>query len=107
MFQIFDKFLPRLQDPNSKVNLYALQVMLQVVPKLNDSLGAVINIAVGNISPNLSSKNKEINQAAIDIIDALIEHMGNYYIQFCIHFHLRFMYLTMSSFDSSLKFFLL
>lgn len=76
--QIFDKFLPRLQDPNSKVNLYALQVMLQIIPILNNSLAAVINIAVGNVSPNLSSKNKEINQAAIDIIDALLENMGNF-----------------------------
>lgn len=60
------------------MNLYALQVMLQVIPILNDSLAPVINIAVGNISPNLSSKNKEINQTAIDIIDALIENIGKY-----------------------------
>ena len=58
------------------MNLYALQVMLQVVPILNDSLAPVINIAVGNISPNLSSKNREINSTAIDIIDALINNMG-------------------------------
>ena len=50
--------------------------MLQVVPILNDSLAPVINIAVGNISPNLSSKNREINSTAIDIIDALINNMG-------------------------------
>lgn len=50
--------------------------MLQVIPILNDSLASVITIAVGNISPNLSSKNREINQAAIDIIDALINNMG-------------------------------
>ena len=33
-------------------------------------------MAVGNVSPNLSSKNKEINQTAIDIIDALLENLG-------------------------------
>ncbi|XP_060604463.1 TOG array regulator of axonemal microtubules protein 1-like isoform X2 [Ruditapes philippinarum] len=75
VIKIFDKFLPRLQDPNSKVNLYALQVMLQIIPILNNSLSSVINMAVGNVSPNLSSKNKEINQTAIDIIDALLENL--------------------------------
>ena len=50
--------------------------MVQIIPVLNDSLAAVINIAVGNVSPNLSSKNKEINQTALDIIDALMEHLG-------------------------------
>ena len=74
--QIFDKFLPRLQDPNSKVNLYALQVMLQITPILADALVSVINIAVGNVSPNLSSKNKEIYQSAMDIIDAFMDNIG-------------------------------
>jgi len=58
------------------VNLYALQVMLQIIPTLNDALSPVITIAVGNVSPNLSSKNREINQAAIDIIDAFILNLG-------------------------------
>ncbi|XP_052767283.1 TOG array regulator of axonemal microtubules protein 1-like isoform X3 [Mya arenaria] len=73
--KIFDKFLPKLQDPNSKVNLYALQVMLQIIPILGDSMSPVITIAVGNVSPNLSSKNKEINQTAVDIIDAFIANI--------------------------------
>ncbi|KAL4238308.1 hypothetical protein ACF0H5_003020 [Mactra antiquata] len=73
--KIFDKFLPRLQDPNSKVNLYALQVMLQIIPILNNSLASVVTILVGNVSPNLSSKNKDINQTAIDIINALLENL--------------------------------
>lgn len=75
VIKIFDKFLPRLQDPNSKVNLYALQVMLQIIPILKDTLTAVITIAVGNVSPNLSSKNKEINQAAMEIIEALMDNL--------------------------------
>lgn len=80
--KIFDKFLPRLQDPNSKVNLYALQVMLQIIPILNNTLGSVINMLVGNVSPNLSSKNREIVQAALDIIDALLENLdGSVLIQ--------------------------
>lgn len=74
--QIFDKFLPRLQDPNSKVNLYALQVMLQIIPILQDSLASVITMAIGNVSPNLSSKNREIYATAMGIIDAFMKNMG-------------------------------
>ena len=50
--------------------------MLQILPILSDSLVAVINMAVGNVSPNLSSKNKEIYQAAMDIMDAFMENIG-------------------------------
>ncbi|XP_062617825.1 TOG array regulator of axonemal microtubules protein 1-like isoform X2 [Saccostrea cucullata] len=73
--KIFDKFLPRLQDPNSKVNLFALSVMLQIVPILRDSLTQVMSMAIGNIAPNLSSKNKEIYQTAMEIINSLTEHL--------------------------------
>ncbi|XP_056020659.1 TOG array regulator of axonemal microtubules protein 1-like isoform X15 [Ostrea edulis] len=73
--KIFDKFLPRLQDPNSKVNLFALTVMLQIVPILRDSLTQVLSMAIGNIAPNLSSKNKEIYQTAMEIINSLTEHI--------------------------------
>ncbi|XP_021373812.1 TOG array regulator of axonemal microtubules protein 1-like isoform X3 [Mizuhopecten yessoensis] len=75
MVKIFDKFLPRLQDPNSKVNLYALQVFLQIIPYLSDSLAVVLNIAVGNVAPNLSSRNKEIYATAMDVIDALVDNI--------------------------------
>ncbi|XP_052701993.1 TOG array regulator of axonemal microtubules protein 1-like isoform X6 [Crassostrea angulata] len=73
--KIFDKFLPRLQDPNSKVNLYALNVMQQIIPVLSDSLTQVLSMAIGNIAPNLSSKNKEIYNTAMDIINSLTEHI--------------------------------
>ncbi|XP_078314786.1 TOG array regulator of axonemal microtubules protein 1-like isoform X3 [Crassostrea virginica] len=73
--KIFDKFLPRLQDPNSKVNLFALTVMLQIVPVLSDSLTQVLSMAIGNIAPNLSSKNKEIYNTAMEIINSLTENI--------------------------------
>ena len=58
------------------MNLYALQVMLQIIPILTDSLASVINMAVGNVAPNLSSKNKEINTTAMEIIGSLIDNLG-------------------------------
>ncbi|XP_071081415.1 TOG array regulator of axonemal microtubules protein 1-like isoform X2 [Haliotis cracherodii] len=78
LVKIFDKFLPRLQDSNSKVNLHALQVMLQVIPQLKDSmLSGVLNMAIGNVAPNLSSKNREIYTTATDILECFIEHMDS------------------------------
>ena len=74
--QIFDKFLPRLQDSNSKVNLHALKVMHQVEPMLKDALHSVISMAVASIVPNLSSKNSEIKLTAADILNSYMEHLG-------------------------------
>ncbi|KAK3093087.1 hypothetical protein FSP39_010926 [Pinctada imbricata] len=51
------------------------QVMLQIIPILSDSLASVLNIAVGNIAPNLSSKNREIYSTAMDIITQLTVHI--------------------------------
>ncbi|VDI35582.1 Hypothetical predicted protein [Mytilus galloprovincialis] len=73
--KIFDKFLPRLQDPNSKVNLFALQVFQHIIPLVSDSLIIVLNMAVGNVAPNLSSRNKEICNTAMDIISALMQNI--------------------------------
>ncbi|GFR83234.1 protein FAM179B-like [Elysia marginata] len=75
IIKIFDKFLPRLQDSNSKVNLYALKVMLQVTPMLRDSMSSVISMTVGAVAPNLSSKNKEIYTTAAEILEAFIENL--------------------------------
>ncbi|KAK7488657.1 hypothetical protein BaRGS_00020110 [Batillaria attramentaria] len=75
--KIFDKFLPRLQDSNSKVNLHALKVMHQVVPMLKDALHSVISMAVTSVVPNLSSKNREIYSTAVDILDSFLEHLDH------------------------------
>ena len=74
--QIFDKFLPRLQDSNSKVNLHALKVMHQVVPMLKETLHSVLSMAVASIVPNLSSKNSEIKLTAADILNSFMENLG-------------------------------
>ena len=75
--QIFDKFLPRLQDSNSKVNLHALKVMHHVVPMLKDALHQVITLSVGSVVPNLSSKNSEIKSTATDILESYMEHLDH------------------------------
>ncbi|CAG5117603.1 unnamed protein product, partial [Candidula unifasciata] len=75
IIKIFDKFLPRLQDSNSKVNIYALKVMLQVTPILRDHLANVISMTVASVAPNLSSKNREINSTAAEILEGFIENL--------------------------------
>ena len=74
--QVLDKFLPRLQDSNSKVNVHALHVMLQCVPLLRDPLTSAITLAVSSVVPNLASKNSEIKQTATDILNSYLEHLG-------------------------------
>ena len=78
VFQIFDKFIPCLKDSNAKVNLYALQVMLDVTPILSDSMGSVINLTTQTVASNLSSKNREIHQTATEVLDAFMDNIGKY-----------------------------
>ncbi|XP_059143119.1 TOG array regulator of axonemal microtubules protein 1-like isoform X2 [Physella acuta] len=75
IIKIFDKFLPRLTDSNSKVNLYALKVLLEVIPLIRESMSSVISMTVAAVAPNLSSKNKDINTTAVEILDSLIENI--------------------------------
>ena len=79
--QIFDKFIPCLKDSNAKVNLYALQVMLDVTPILCDSMGGVINLTTQTVASNLSSKNTSIHETAEHVLDAFIDNFGKLCLQ--------------------------
>ena len=74
--QIFDKFVPCVKDSNSKVNLQALQVMVELIPVLKDYFNNVATFTIQTITANLSSKNRDINDAAVLALDALMEHLG-------------------------------
>ncbi|XP_029454335.1 TOG array regulator of axonemal microtubules protein 1 [Rhinatrema bivittatum] len=77
--KIFDAFKSRLHDPNSKVNLVALDTMQKIVPLLKDNLSAVINMLIPAIvDNNLNSKIPGIYAAATNVIQALTEHLDNY-----------------------------
>uniref|UniRef100_A0A3Q3VUZ0 TOG domain-containing protein n=1 Tax=Mola mola TaxID=94237 RepID=A0A3Q3VUZ0_MOLML len=78
LFQVFDAFKARLQESNSKVNLYALESLLKIIPSLKDNLSQVVNILVPAIVDNhLNSKNSAIYSAAIRAINALTLHLDN------------------------------
>ncbi|MEQ2164314.1 hypothetical protein GOODEAATRI_005387, partial [Goodea atripinnis] len=73
MFPVFDAFKARLQESNSKVNLYALESLPKIIQLLKDSLSQVVNILVPAIVDNhLNSKNNAIYYAAIGATNALM-----------------------------------
>jgi hypothetical protein len=76
LIQIFDGFNECLADMNSKVVLKALNTMHQLVPILGDALSSVINSTLPVIAQSIASKNREISQLALDIIDATLEYIG-------------------------------
>ncbi|KAM6201644.1 TOG array regulator of axonemal microtubules protein 1 [Rhynchocyon petersi] len=77
--KIFDAFKSRLHDPNSKVNLVALETMHKIIPLLRDNLSPIINMLIPAIvDNNLNSKNPGIYAAATNVVQALSQHVDNY-----------------------------
>ncbi|XP_048386467.1 TOG array regulator of axonemal microtubules protein 2-like isoform X2 [Stegostoma tigrinum] len=74
---IFDVFIPRLQDSNKKVNQFALQSMSTMIPVLKDDLHRVLHSIVIVVTDNLNSKNTGIYTAAVHVLDTLIDHIDN------------------------------
>ncbi|XP_068195081.1 TOG array regulator of axonemal microtubules protein 1 isoform X2 [Antennarius striatus] len=78
IFPVFDAFRARLQESNSKVNLYALESLQKIIHLLKNNLSQVVNILVPAVVDNhLNSKNNTIYSAAIGAINALILHLDN------------------------------
>lgn len=78
IFPVFDAFRSRLQESNSKVNLYALESLQKIIHLLKDNLSQVVNILVPAIVDNhLNSKNNAVYSAAIGAINALILNIDN------------------------------
>lgn len=74
---MFDAFKARLQESNSKVNLYALESLPKIISLLKDSLSQVVHILVPAVVDNhLNSKNNAVYYAAIDAMNALILNLG-------------------------------
>ncbi|XP_038607081.1 TOG array regulator of axonemal microtubules protein 2 [Tachyglossus aculeatus] len=80
IIQIFDDFIPRLQDSNKKVNQHALESLSQMVPLLRDSLHPVLIPVITAVSDNLNSKNSGIYTAAIQVLDTMIANLDNLWL---------------------------
>lgn len=77
--QVFDAFKERLQESNSKVNLYALEALQKIITLLKDNLAQVVHILVPAVVDNhLNSKNNGIYTAATAAIHALISNLGGF-----------------------------
>lgn len=100
LFQVFDAFKARLQESNSKVNLYALEALQKIIHSLKDNLSQVVNILVPAIVDNhLNSKNNAIYSAAIGAINALILNLGTHsFYVFLLEFKLKRVSLVEFSF---------
>ncbi|KAK0153011.1 TOG array regulator of axonemal microtubules protein 1 [Merluccius polli] len=78
LFPVFDAFKDRLQESNSKVNLYALESLQEIVRLLKDNLSQVVNILVPAIVDNhLNSKNNAVYSAATGAIGELMLNLDN------------------------------
>ncbi|XP_062863351.1 TOG array regulator of axonemal microtubules protein 1 isoform X2 [Trichomycterus rosablanca] len=78
MFPVFDAFKERLQESNSKVNLYALEALQKIIPLLRDNLAQMVNILIPAVVDNhLNSKNNAVYTAATAAIHALVKHLDN------------------------------
>ncbi|XP_035177746.1 TOG array regulator of axonemal microtubules protein 2 isoform X2 [Oxyura jamaicensis] len=75
--QIFDAFVPRLQDSNKKVNQQALEALASITPILRDSLHPVLISLVAAVTDNLNSKHTGIYTAAVKVLEASIAHLDN------------------------------
>lgn len=75
--KVFDAFVPRLQDSNSKVNLRALQCLPKILPFLANQSGSLIPPLLAALTSNLASKNTSIFSAAVVALDELIKNIDN------------------------------
>ncbi|NXW45209.1 TGRM2 protein, partial [Nyctiprogne leucopyga] len=77
VLQIFDVFVPRLQDCNKKVNQQALATLALMIPMLGSALNPVLVPVVVAVTENLNSKHLGIYAAAVKALQAAIAHLDN------------------------------
>ena len=70
---MFDAFLPRLTDANSKVNLHALEAFSNIVPLLGDLLLPIVTSIVEALVPNLASKQATIHNTAETVLELITQ----------------------------------
>uniref|UniRef100_A0A2K6FBU8 TOG array regulator of axonemal microtubules 2 n=1 Tax=Propithecus coquereli TaxID=379532 RepID=A0A2K6FBU8_PROCO len=77
LVQVFDAFTPRLQDSNKKVNQWALESLVKMIPLLRDSLQPMLLSIIIAVADNLNSKSSGIYAATATVLDAMIESLDN------------------------------
>jgi hypothetical protein len=64
ILKLFDHFLMRLNDANSKVNIIALKALNQMIPVLENSLEPVLNRVIQLVMSAMISTNEKIKKVA-------------------------------------------
>eukprot|EP00794_Sanderia_malayensis_P020059 gene20059-22028_t len=75
--KVFDNFMPRLTDSNSKVNLQALQTMNKSIPILRDALSPMISMLMQALTSCVASKNNSIYNSAMEVLVSLTKYVDN------------------------------
>ncbi|XP_069042320.1 TOG array regulator of axonemal microtubules protein 2-like [Lepisosteus oculatus] len=75
--KVWDWFGPRLQDPNRKVCLQALDMASQITPLLGNSLNPLLSHLATAAVDNLNAKHPGTAPAAATLLDCLISHCDN------------------------------
>uniref|UniRef100_A0A8C6Y7J9 TOG array regulator of axonemal microtubules 2 n=1 Tax=Naja naja TaxID=35670 RepID=A0A8C6Y7J9_NAJNA len=89
--QIFDTFTLRLQDSNKKVNQYALESVVSMIPLLKNGFNPVLFSVVTIVMDNLNSKNSGIYSAAVKVLDTMITYLDNLLLLQIIASRVRFL----------------
>ncbi|XP_062326358.1 TOG array regulator of axonemal microtubules protein 1 isoform X1 [Osmerus eperlanus] len=72
MFPVFDAFMARLQESNSKVCLHALEALPRISSLMKEHLGSLVYLLVPAVVDNhLNSRNSSIYSAAMEALHAL------------------------------------
>lgn len=86
---MFDAFLPRLTDSNSKVNLHALEAFSNMVPLLGDLLLPIVTNIVEALGPNLASKQATIHNTAETVLELITQCISKCVCGVCLLFNVQ------------------
>ncbi|OQR89564.1 hypothetical protein THRCLA_09687 [Thraustotheca clavata] len=75
LLQIFDGVNKRLEDGNSKVNVYALESLLEIIPAFGNGMESLLPNLVPVLARNLASNNQKIVQLAERGFELLCDSM--------------------------------
>ncbi|CAG9326070.1 unnamed protein product [Blepharisma stoltei] len=67
-----------LSDPNLKVNIHALGVMIKIIPPLNHTLEPHLGMVIGSLLPSLGSANSSIREIAKEVVSTLLKYADHH-----------------------------
>ena len=73
--RVFDHVTPRLTDNNSKVNLYAVKAMHQLIPAAREHISSVLPSFLSALASNLASASRQIYAAASEAFTILMANV--------------------------------